>query len=71
METQPEKKLGFVKKFFGRLLAIIAGLFIFTGICAPFQADSIQNVKWGLAVTMTLIGLFLGVCAARVIRPIK
>ena len=57
------------RKFWGRLLATIAGLFIFTGICSPFYADSIHDMAWGLAVAMIAFGLFLGFCAARLIRP--
>jgi hypothetical protein len=60
-----------IRGFFGKLLATIAGLFIFTGICSPFYAGSIQKVDWGLVVVMIAFGFFLGFCAARVIKPPK
>ena len=60
-----------IRKFLGRLLAAIAGLFIFTGICSPFYADSTHKVDFGLTITMIVFGLFLGFCAARLIRPTK
>jgi hypothetical protein len=62
-------ELSGARKFLGRLLAVIAGLFIFTGICSLFYADSIHKADWGLAVVMIVFGVFLGFCAARLIRP--
>ncbi|MGD0057959.1 MAG: hypothetical protein ABSD58_00935 [Verrucomicrobiia bacterium] len=65
-----EARRGFgIRNFLGRLLGAFAGLFIITGICFPFYTDSSHRVDWGAAVGLIVIGLFLGFCAARIMKP--
>jgi hypothetical protein len=55
-----------IRMYVARFLAVLATIFVFTGILSPFFAASIQKVHWGLAVTMVAFGLLLGFCSARV-----
>jgi hypothetical protein len=55
-----------------KLLGRMAALFIILGICTPiFAAGSSRHMSWGLPVAMILLGLFLGFCAARLVKPLK
>ena len=61
-------ELSVSRQFIGKLLSILAGLFIFAGILSPFYAT---RADWGLTSAMILFGLVLGICAARVAKPPK